>query len=116
MARGVILNGRGNPKAQGLQILVPPGLADEVVIVGRCTVPGCGATFREGEEQAWQQHVGKCARAHIDRLHAVMDRAGAGPLGGDWDPEVTRHMRKVGEMMIREGRLTVKPSERAGFN
>lgn len=116
LARGVILNARGNPKAQGLQIFVPPSVADHVVIAYCCRVPGCGATFRKGEKEAWQRHVGPCARANIDRLRAVMDRAGAGPLGEDFDPEVTKHMRKLGETMIREGRLTVKPSERAGFS
>lgn len=110
------MNARGNPKARGLQILVPPSLAAQVVVVGKCEVPGCGAIFRKGEEEAWQRHVGPCARAHMDRLRAVMDRAGAGPLGEDFDPEVTKHMRGVGERMLREGRMTVNPNERAGFS
>jgi hypothetical protein len=31
------------------------------------------------------------------------------------DPEIEAHMRTVGRRMRREGRWTVKPSERAGF-
>lgn len=80
----------------------------------QCNV--CGSLFRESEQRSWQQHVGPCARANIDRIKAKMDRAGAGPLGEDFDPEVTKHMRRVGEQMLREGRLEVKPSERAGFS
>jgi hypothetical protein len=33
-----------------------------------------------------------------------------------WDVEVEEHLRKVGERMKREGRLTVRPNERAGFS
>lgn len=31
------------------------------------------------------------------------------------DPEVDEHMTKVGKRMLAEGRMTVKPNERAGF-
>lgn len=33
----------------------------------------------------------------------------------DPDPEITEHMRKVGERMRREGRWVVHPNEKAGF-
>jgi hypothetical protein len=38
------------------------------------------------------------------------------PVFEEWDPEVAAHLRKVGERMVAEGRLEVKPSERAGFS
>jgi hypothetical protein len=56
--------------------------------------------------------------------HRVADelkprRVGPGRSGSGrttwWDPEVEAHMREVGERMKREGRLTVKKNERAGF-
>lgn len=31
------------------------------------------------------------------------------------DPEVEAHLKVVGKTMLREGRMVVKPSERAGF-
>jgi hypothetical protein len=31
------------------------------------------------------------------------------------DPEIEAHMKGVGQRMLREGRWTVKPSEKAGF-
>lgn len=37
-------------------------------------------------------------------------------LHEDPDPEVTAHLKKVGETMKREGRWTVKKNERAGFS
>lgn len=107
MAQGVIL-GQGR---RTLQIVVPPDMAD--VMIGRCTVPGCGARFFEGEEAAWQKHVGPCGRRNLDKIKANMARH---PLYDDWDPEVTKHMREVGKTMIREGRMTIKPNETAGFS
>jgi hypothetical protein len=77
----------------------------------------CGKVFRRGEEKAWQMHVGACARAHVDQIHAESLRTRIPILDpNSWDPEVERHMREVGERMKREGRLEVKPSERAGFS
>jgi hypothetical protein len=94
-------------------IYVPSDYADRQVIVGRCLVPGCGAIFHAGEEAAWQRHVGKCARANMDKIKAATKLPAAME---DWDPEITAHMRGVGERMIEEGRLEIKPNERAGFS
>lgn len=84
-----------------------------------CTVPVapneiCGRCWYDGEERAYQQHVGRCARDHMDEIHAqrLAERL---PAFAPMDPEIEEHMRKVGDRMKREGRLEVKPSERAGF-
>jgi hypothetical protein len=97
----------------GLTIYVPSSIADVVEIVGKCNVPGCGAIFRAGEEEAWQKHVGACGRRHMERLHAAMAQPG---FMEDWDPEITAHMRGVGRRMAKERRLEIKPNERAGFS
>lgn len=109
--RGVILG--ESPQTGPLQILVPRGYED-VEVIGRCLVPGCGAEFRAGQEEVWQRHVGKCARANLDKLRA----AAAVPrmVAEDYDPEVTKHLRGVGKRMLEEGRLTVKPHETAGWS
>lgn len=113
MSRGVILGG-GEPARSRLQIAVPRGYVEEQKeLIGRCLVPGCGARFYAGQELAWQKHVGRCARANLDRIHAVMEKP---PLMDDFDPEVSKHMRGVGERMLEERRLEVKPNERAGFS
>lgn len=85
------------------------------IIVGRCEVPGCGAVFHEGEEAAWQAHVGPCARRNLDRIHSVMKGRHL-PAFDDFDPEVSEHLRRVGERMLREGRMEVKPNEAAGHS
>lgn len=96
-------------------LYVPSGHED--VIVGRCTVPGCGARFYRGEEAAWQKHVGPCARANLDRIHEMIEQKSPAAFREDnWDPEVAAHMRQVGKRMLEEGRLEVKPHERAGHS
>jgi hypothetical protein len=86
-------------------------------VVGVCHV--CGAKFGEGSETAWQRHVGECARAHMDEIMAARPSQAlkGGPFDPEsWDPEVEAHMRKVGETMLREGRMEVLPHERAGHS
>lgn len=85
-----------------------------------CTVPTgpdevCGRLYYPGEERAWQKHVGECAREHADAIHAERPSVRLPAVYESPDPEVDAHMQKVGERMKREGRLTVHPSERAGF-
>lgn len=75
----------------------------------RCNI--CGTRFYDGEQRQWQKHVGDCARANLDDLKLLNK-----PIFEDPDPEVTVHLRKVGRRMIAEGRLEVKPEERAGFS
>lgn len=115
--RGVIL---GEQKPQALTLYVPKGLEDRGPLVGRCLIPGCGAKFYRGEGAVWQKHVGDCARRHADRVEAarpsVKDKGG--PFDpNNWDPEVEAHFRtRVGPRMKEEGRLEVRPNERAGFS
>ena len=109
LSGGVLLGPGTTGRAQGLQILVPRGYEDQTPAF-RCLVPGCGAVFFEGERAAWEHHVGPCARANRDRLprsQAAME---------DFDPEVSAHLRRVGERMLAEGRMEVKPNEAAGFS
>jgi hypothetical protein len=73
---------------------------------------------QKGEEQAWQDHTVRCARRHIDEIRAMAPSEKHKGTVFDpetWDPEIDEHMRKVGQRMIAEGRLTVRKSERAGF-
>jgi hypothetical protein len=100
--------------------LIVPGVThDEEEPRYVCTVPVgpeeiCGRCWYDGEERAYQLHVGKCARDHMDEIRAqrLTERL---PAFAPWDEEVEAHMREVGERMKREGRLTVKKNERAGF-
>lgn len=97
----------------GLTIHVPKGYEERKgTRIGVCHV--CGALFFKGETVAWQKHVGKCARANIDRLRAQSLRARA-PIfdENNWDPEVAAHLKKVGKRMLEEGRLEMRPNERA---
>jgi hypothetical protein len=86
-------------------------------------VPGCdreGEPFFAGQEEVWQKHVGWCARRNRDEIERVIaEHKDALPIFRNpdaWDPEVKEHMRQGGERMLEEGRLTVKPHERAGFS
>lgn len=124
MAQGVLLDRRGGHPGRGLQILVPKGYEEgEVRIIGVCHV--CRlvlekeTVFGEGEEQAWQRHVGECARAHIDELRALApSHVDKGTVfdPNEWDKELDDYMRGVGRRMLAEKRWTVKPHERAGFS
>lgn len=115
--RGLLL---GESERRPLTLYVPKGAEGRGPLVGRCLVPGCAARFYVGEEAAWQRHVGDCARRNMDRINAMRPsvRHRGTPFDEDlWDPEVAKHLRtKVGPVMKREGRLEVKPHERAGFS
>lgn len=110
MDKGAVILG-AKPTASGLIVV---SSTEDRVLIGRCLVPGCGAVFHSGEEVAWQRHVGPCARANLDKIHAEMEQQ-AVFREENWDPEVAEHMRGVGRRMLKEGRLEVKPHERAGF-
>ena len=86
-----------------------------------CTVPTgedqvCGKLFYPGEERAWQRHVGECAREHMDQVQASRPSVRLPAVYESLDPEVDAHMERVGKQMLKEGRLTVHPHERAGFS
>jgi hypothetical protein len=82
--------------------------------IARCTVPGCDLVFYEGEERAYERHVGACARANMDRIRSTIDAKHL-DVFDDWDPEVSAYMRHtVAPRMLKEGRLEVLPRERTG--
>jgi N-acetyl-anhydromuramyl-L-alanine amidase AmpD len=104
------------PRPTTAQIFVPTGYENAPRrVVGVCHI--CGERFEEpGQEADWQKHVGACARAHMAEIHAESERRRKSVFHEDqWDPEVAEHLRKVGERMIEEGRLEVRPNERAGL-
>lgn len=123
----IILPGERAPNGAP-QIFVPQGYEDgPVTVVGRCEI--CGEEFREeGQEQAWQQHVGACARRHADRLEEALEKRRRSVFNEEnWDPEVADHLRDVAgkrmleavdklgvERAVRDGHLEVRPNERAG--
>lgn len=95
-------------------LFVPRGYeAGPVVLEGVCHT--CRERFGKGQEQAWQEHVGRCAREHIGEImgaRAEQKKRMAVFDEETWDPEWAAHQRKVGQRMIREGRLVPKPNER----
>jgi hypothetical protein len=125
--RKLILPG-DTARTGGLTIHVPSGYEDERdaaqqpgalvchVIVDHDKRLMCGKIFGPEERGKFEKHTGDCARKHLDEIRkagiahrvAIMDPA-------TWDPEVEAHMNELGKRMLREGRLTVKPNERAGF-
>lgn len=116
----LILPGGQPPKGR-LQILVPRGHEDGDGPSMICRVPTgngevCGKLFYSGEERAWQRHVGVCARRHAAEIHAESPRTKMPLFTPEaWDPELSKYMKRLGERMLREGRLVVKKNERAGF-
>jgi hypothetical protein len=119
LSKRLILPGDVERAGGRLQIFVPRGLESDPTMF--CRVPigdgeTCGKPFYPGEERAFQKHCGECAREHLDEIHAASPRALNNGLFDEenWDPEVAAHMREVGQRMLAEGRLTTKPSERAG--
>lgn len=106
-----------SPRPTAPTLFVPRGYEDAPQrIVGVCHI--CGERFEEaGSEQEWQRHVGACARAHMAEIHAESERRRASVFSEEsWDPEVAEHLRKVGERMVKEGRMEMRPNERAGFS
>lgn len=108
----------------GLTVLVPKGYEDEGFAAPfYCRVPldmeftPCMTPLMTPRE--YERHVVRCTRGHMDIIMALRPSQ-RNPLfaPGDtaWDPEIRAHMDKVGERMLREGRLEVRPHERAGFS
>lgn len=120
----VILPGEAKP---GLTVLVPRGYESETPPepVAVCRIPVgpegelCGQPFYAHEhnwERKWREHMRECVERNRDAIHAQSPRTKLPMFDeANWDPEVAAHMKKVGERMIREGRMEVHKSERAGF-
>jgi hypothetical protein len=124
----LILPGDVERSGGRLTIHVPSGYEDEQeaaqapgalvchVIVDHDRRLMCGRVYGPDERAAFERHCGNCAREHMDEIKKagiahrvpIMDPA-------TWDPEVEAHMNELGKRMLREGRLTVRPNERAGF-
>ncbi len=102
----------------GLTIYVPGRHADRPACDWVCRVPKadgtmCGAEF--DSEVSLVRHLRECVSRHEDVIQTSSLRKRV-PALDDWDPEIRSHMRTVGKRMLKEGRWTVKPSERAGFS
>jgi hypothetical protein len=112
---GLILPGEGARRGQRT-LHVPRGYEtqEEVVLVGTCST--CDRIFHRGEEDEWQRHVGWCARQNLpDVLAAREARKSRLEVFSEeaWDPELARHFRRVGDRMLAERRLQMRPNERA---
>jgi hypothetical protein len=74
----------------------------------------CGEELPNQREH--ERHVGPCARAKMGEIHAALEVRRRSIFDNrNWDPEIAEHMRKVGERMKAEGRMELRPDERAGF-
>lgn len=98
-----------------------PGQVEEREPAFVCRVPvsateTCGEVFYEGERKQWERHMVRCARKHADEIEAASHHRQTDPMRNPWDPELAEHMKRVGDRMLREGRLIVKKNERAGFS
>lgn len=100
---------------QGLTII---GNVEDREQIAVCRVPvgegaTCGHPFFEGEERAFEEHMRTCVDEHMDAIMAESPRAKMPVFDEDeWDPEAAAYLRKVGETMLREGRLETRPNER----
>jgi hypothetical protein len=98
------------PGPKGLQIVIP----------GREPIGECYACDTPFFSQAdVRRHL--ASAGHRDRIEAARAEREAqkrrlAVFHEDDDPEISAHMREVGQRMLKEGRWTVKPNERAGFS
>lgn len=124
----LILPGEAQRPRDSLQILVPCGYENgEVVVVGHCLI--CECKFYAGEEQAWQRHVGRCARENMDSIQQASLKQRMPVFDEEtWDPEVQEHLKNgAGRRMreavdklgvaraIRDGHMEARPNEKAGL-
>ena len=74
-----------------------------------CTL--CGETF--DTQRAQEQHVGPCARSQMDEIHKVLEVRKRSIFDeSQWNPDVAAYLREVGDRMVAEGRLEMRPNER----
>jgi hypothetical protein len=109
----------GRKTLGGLQIVVPRDLADEdrlfVCRVPKADGSACGHV-EPLDERSNLAHMRACVAENRESIHSQSPRRRLPAIYESVDPEVDAHMKRVGDRMRREGRLVVKPSERAGFS
>ena len=112
----LILPGR-HQRPGGLTIFVPGSAADKHEPRFVCRVPQgdgqvCGQTFET--ELAWESHMRGCVqRTGEDRMLRDSPRTRMPVFREEeWDPEWAAHQRRIGERMLREGRLVQRRNER----
>jgi hypothetical protein len=102
--------------------LILPGMG---AVTWECGV--CGRSFDRQREQ--QEHVGVCARANMDRIHAEVEKRRKSVFSEEhWDPEAARALadgagRRMREAVDRlgverakrDGHMEVRPNEKAGL-
>jgi hypothetical protein len=94
-------------------LILPGRYAQPEPLVLVCST--CDEVFEPGQERAFQKHVYKCA---IDNLPAILEAREEQKRRmrifqpAAWNPDVDAHLAKVGERMLREGRLVMRKSER----
>jgi hypothetical protein len=97
----------------GLTIMVPRGYEEPP----KATCFLCGSDFTS--DTALIRHAKTCVNdaGHDHRMEREEKNARLEIFSEEaWDPEVSAHLRKVGQQMLKEGRWEVKPNERAGFS
>lgn len=102
------------PVAERGGLILPGHVAQQQEMVGVCS--SCDKVFFRGEEQAWQKHVYECAMQQLPEILAARaeQKKRMAVFNESWNPDVDEHLRKVGERMLREGRLVMRKSERIG--
>lgn len=82
---------------------------------GECFI--CGVpTYSERDMRAHLASSEHREAAEENRLAEQARKARVPFMHDDPDPEVTEHLKGVGKKMLAEGRMVVKPNERAGFS
>lgn len=100
------------PVAERGGLILPGHIAQAEERFGHCST--CDRVFYRGEEQAWQKHVYKCAMENLDEILAARaeQKKRLAIFHESENPDVDAHLAKIGERMLREGRLVMKKSER----
>lgn len=77
----------------------------------------CGVPFYSDRDM--RGHLGSIAHRETAEAMVLAEKqrkARIPFLYAEDDPEVEAHLKQVGKRMLAEGRMVVKPNERAGFS
>jgi hypothetical protein len=93
-------------------LILPGHVQREEPLVGVCST--CDEVFYQGQEQDWQDHVYQCAMDNLPEIMAARaeQKKRLAIFHESWNPDVDEHLAKVGERMVREGRLVMRKNER----